>query len=300
MKHKENKQWCVIFNPTARGDKAAQFRKNLESVASQVDLKPTYAAGSAITIAEEAVEAGYDTVIAAGGDGTVNEVVNGMAVAKTKNRKIKLGIIPFGTMNVFARELKIPLDFASSWNRIVAHQTREVDLPKATFSVNGKSVEKYFVQIAGAGLDSRAIELMDWKTKKRFGSLAYIVSGLKALGSCPVIKIEADENTFAGKIVLIGNGRLYGGPFEFFPGASLTDGMLSLCMASRLNFSAALRLTRTVILKSIKQSSEFSQIKAKEITLTGSPDSCFQLDGDVVGQLPVKFSVEPKRLRVIV
>src|SRR5882672_2238462 len=98
---------CVIFNPTARGDKAKRFRQQLDSIAKQAKLKQTTAAGDARRLAAEAVKEGFDTIVAAGGDGTLNEVLNGIGDAPKGFEGARLGLLPLGTVNVFARELKI-------------------------------------------------------------------------------------------------------------------------------------------------------------------------------------------------
>ena len=101
---------CIVFNPTARGDKARRFRQRLEALARECVLMPTTGPGAAVDLAAEAVRQGFDTVVAAGGDGTVNEVLNGIAGVEQGLERARLGILPLGTMNVFARELGLPLN----------------------------------------------------------------------------------------------------------------------------------------------------------------------------------------------
>jgi len=103
----------IIFNPTARGDKAQALVPLLDSVASEVELRPTRGPGDAGTLAREAVESGFKTIVAAGGDGTVNEVLNGIAQAESGLLKARLAVLPLGTVNVFAKELGIPSNLAS-------------------------------------------------------------------------------------------------------------------------------------------------------------------------------------------
>src|ERR1041385_7425971 len=100
---------CVIFNPVARGDKARAFQTHLSAIASEAALKPTTGVGDARRLAADAVKEGFGTVVAAGGDGTLNEVLNGIADAEGFERT-RLGVLPLGTANVFAKELKLPED----------------------------------------------------------------------------------------------------------------------------------------------------------------------------------------------
>ena len=172
---------CVIFNPAARGNKARHFRRHLDEIGGQSALKATAAPGDARRLATEAVGEGYDLIVAAGGDGTVNEVLNGIGDAPNGFARARLGVLPLGTVNVFARELKIPLRLERAWEILRRGGEIKIDLPRVEFSANGKTERRYFVQLAGAGLDARAIELMDWQHKKKVGPLAYVVAGLKAL-----------------------------------------------------------------------------------------------------------------------
>src|SRR5256885_14798115 len=149
---------CVIFNPVARGDKARGFQSHLNQIAREAALKPTTCAGDARRLAKEAVNEGFETVVAAGGDGTLNEVLNGIADADGFKRA-RLGVLPLGTVNVFAKELKLPQNFAGAWEVIQRGREMLIDAPWANYICEGQAQRRYFAQMAGAGLDSRAVEL---------------------------------------------------------------------------------------------------------------------------------------------
>jgi diacylglycerol kinase family enzyme len=157
---------CVIFNPAARGNKARHFRRHLDEIGGQSALKATTAPGDARRLAAEAVGEGFDLIVAAGGDGTVNEVLNGLGDAPDGFARARLGVLPLGTVNVFAREFKIPSRVERAWEILLHGRETRIDLPRAEFSVNGAPRRQYFIQLAGAGLDARAIELVDWEHKK--------------------------------------------------------------------------------------------------------------------------------------
>src|SRR5215831_17337997 len=110
---------CVIFNPTARGEKAQRFRRNLDAIGSQSEFKQTAAPGDARRLAAEAVKEGFEIVVAAGGDGTLNEVLNGIGDAPDGFQRACLGVLPLGTVNVFAQELAIPAKLEAAWDIIV-------------------------------------------------------------------------------------------------------------------------------------------------------------------------------------
>ena len=178
-------QWavrtCVIFNPAARGEKAKRFRRLLDAIGAQSTLKLTAAAGDARRLAAEAIGEGFEIVVAAGGDGTLNEVLNGFSEAPDGFEQARLGVLPLGTVNVFARELAIPLKLEAAWAAICRGRETRIDLPTVDYHANGKPRRHYFAQLAGAGLDARAVELVQWQLKKKIGYLAYVVAGLKAL-----------------------------------------------------------------------------------------------------------------------
>jgi len=292
---------CVIFNPAARGEKAKQFRDQLAALSARVTLKPTYAAGSGRPLAAEAVREGFEVVIAAGGDGTVNEVINGLADEAEGLNQTRLGVLPLGTINVFARELRLPTQFDAAWRIIEQGKETLIDLPQAEFMKDGQRQQRHFGQLAGAGLDSRAIELVDWEQKKSFGPLAYVFAGFKALGEPRSQIIAAAAHAGAqGELILIGNGRFYGGSFELFPKADLRDGLLDVTVFPKVNWETLLRSGWGWLTDQIHSAAGCHTFQAESFTLTSAGNVAVELDGDNVGHLPATFSVRRHALRVLV
>ena len=291
---------CVIFNPAACGEKARRFRHQLDAIGSQCALKATTAPDDARRLAAEAVADGFELIVAAGGDGTVNELLNGLGDAPDGFARARLGVLPLGTVNVFARELKIPLRIERAWEILRRGREMRIDLPRAEFLANGVRRKKYFVQLAGAGLDARAIELADWSLKKMTGPLAYVVAGLKALSE-PKTKIiaRAGGKYLTGELVLAGNGRLYGGPFGIFPQADLRSGLLDICVFPRVNWLTLFRCAPALLLRRKLPESPVRRFRAGTFELAGGTTTGFELDGEWTGHLPATFSVEPGRLRVV-
>jgi len=289
---------CVIFNPAARGNKARHFRRHLAQIGGQSALKATAAPGDARRLAAEAVKDGFDVIVAAGGDGTVNEVLNGIGDAPGGFEKARLGVLPLGTVNVFARELRMPLKMESAWEHLTRGRERKIDLPYAEFLATGKRV--YFVQLGGAGLDVRAIELVDFSMKKKIGPLAYIVAGLKALFEKKLqIKATANGSSYTGELILVGNGKYYGGPFEVFPSADLCDGILDVCIFPRTDLGTLLRCAPDFLLRRKLPEKTVKRFRASSFDLTAESKANFELDGELIGALPVRFGVERERLRVM-
>ena len=292
---------CVIFNPAARGEKARHFRRHLEALGNQATLKLTAAAGDARRLAEEAVNEGFDIVVAAGGDGTLNEVLNGLGDAPEGFERARLGLLPLGTVNVFARELGLPVRLEAAWEAIQQGKETRIDLPCVDHEADGLRQRRYFAQLAGAGLDARAIELVHWPLKKRIGPLAYVVAGLKALmGAQSKITVTGGGRSETGELVLIGNGRLYGGQYRIFPGADLRDGRLDVCVFPRVNWLTLARCGPALLLQGRPPASLVRAFQAESLTLNSPVTTPLEADGELLGRLPATFSVQRSGLRVIV
>lgn len=292
---------CVIFNPAARGEKARRFRRHLEEIGSQTTLKLTTAPGDARRLAAEAVAEGSGTVVAAGGDGTVNEVLNGLGDVPGGFERTRLAVLPLGTVNVFARELRLPLKIMEAWDCVRRGCETQIDLPRVEFGANGARQRRYFAQLAGAGLDARAIELVQWELKKRIGPLAYVLAGLHALLGKPAkIQVQAGAQSLTGGLVLIGNGRLYGGPLRFFPRADLRDGLLDVCIFERVNWLTLARCGPSLLLRGQPPASAVRVFQAGSIELMSADRTPMEVDGELAGDLPATFSIVNARLRVVV
>ncbi len=293
---------CVIFNPTARGDKARRFRRHLDEIARGCTLKLTGAAGDARRLAAEAVNEGFEIVVAAGGDGTMNEVLNGIAAMPNGFERARLGVLPLGTVNVFAHELGIPTRLEGAWRTILAAHETLIDLPQVEFNGgNGTTQRRWFAQLAGAGLDARAIELVQWQLKKKVGPLAYVLAGLHALAR-PATKITVTDGirTMVGELILIGNGRLFGGSYRVFPEADLRDGLLEVCVFPRVTWLTLAWCGPALLLRGKLPAKSVGRFQASSFTLTSSAPTPLEADGELIGHLPASFTIKRSSLRVIV
>lgn len=292
---------CVIFNPTAKGEKAKKFRKHLDDIGSECAFKMTTGPGAARGLAAKAVGEGYDTVIAAGGDGTLNEVLNGLADAPEGLLRTRLGLFPLGTVNVFAQEMGIPWHVPKAWEIIRRGREVLIDLPHVEFAGANGTEKRRFAQMAGIGWDARAIQLVNWELKKKFGQAAYVVAGVQALaGAKSLITVTAEGHSASGELVLIGNGKFYGGKYAVFHQADYTDGLLDVCVFPKMNFATLPKLAWGILSGRLFKPGGSVYFQAKELTLTSPTPACLQVEGDCVGTLPAKVRLEPRGLRVIV
>jgi len=291
---------CVIFNPVAKGQKAERIRQRLDAISATCALKKTTGPGDARRLATEAVREGIELIVAAGGDGTLNEVLNGIGDAPDGFGRACLGVLPLGTVNVFARELRIPLEVEKAWDVIQSGREMRIDLPCVEFTADGAKQRHYFAQLAGAGLDARAIEMVSWPLKKKIGPLAYIWAGLKALTEKhPPIRVSNGANSGSGELVLIGNGRLYGGDYQIFPQAELRDGLLDVCVFPRAAWLTLARCGFPLLTCGRIPTAAVQRFQAETITLSSESPAPFELDGELIGHLPATFSIQRGKLRVL-
>jgi diacylglycerol kinase (ATP) len=283
-------RYPVIFNPKARSQKGGRVLRFIESHADRLALHTTHHAGEAREIAARFAAAGEPVLIAAGGDGTLNEVVNGLAGSRTV-----LGVLPAGTMNVFAREMGIPFDSLERAFQVIERGfIQEVDL----FEANGAP----FVQMAGVGFDAKVIEETTWEAKKRLGPLAYLLAGMKVLGETPP-KLEVilpDGRREEGVAVLAGNGALYGGPFKFFRNANNHDSKLDVLVYKEAGYRIVLDSLRGLAFGGIDLMASTSYFQAREFVVKSAGEVPVEVDGEWLGRFSeIRFAESANRLRVI-
>ena len=283
-------RYPVIFNPRARSQKGSRVLRFIESHADRLELHPTNYAGEAREIAARFATQGVPVVIAAGGDGTLNEVVNGLVGSRTL-----LGVLPAGTMNVFAREMGIPFDSLEQAFQVIERGfVQDVDL----FGANGAP----FVQMAGVGFDALVIEETTWESKKLLGPLAYLLAAVKVLGAKPP-KLEVicgDGRREEGVAVLAGNGSLYGGPFKFFRNANNHDSKLDMLIYKEAGYRLVLDSLRGLAFGGIDLMASTTYLQAGEFTVRADVEVPVQVDGEWIGRFrEVHFVETAHRLRVI-
>ncbi|MEO6847977.1 MAG: diacylglycerol kinase family protein [Chthoniobacterales bacterium] len=280
----------IILNPAAKGDRARFLKEKIEALSLRAIVRLTTGPGDACEMARHAVAEGAQMIVAAGGDGTINEVVNGIG-----NADVCLGILPIGTMNVFAMELGIPVhDLKKAWDIIENGHLREIDLAKAN--------DHYFVQLAGVGLDAQVVSETDLKVKKALGPLSYILSLAHVVARTPPVLCgeTAEGRSFTGSFIMVGNGRFYGGPFTMFKEASPYDGLLDVVVFRKQSHWDIIRYMQAVFFKSHDELPDVDCFQASSLHIRSETDVPFELDGELAGTLPVHFHFAERRLKVMV
>ena len=283
-------RYPVIFNPKARSQKGGRVLRFLMNHANRFALYATNHSGEARDLARRFAAAGEPVVIAAGGDGTLNEVVSGLAGSRTV-----LGVLPAGTMNVFAREMGIPFDsLEKAFGVIERRFVKEVDL----FEANGSP----FVQMAGVGFDAMVIEETTWEAKKKLGPLAYLLAAVRVLGESPP-KIEvicSDGRREEGVAVLAGNGALYGGQFRFFRNADNNDSKLDVLVYKEAGYRLVLDSLRGLAFGGIDLVGSTCCFQAESFIVRADREVPVEVDGEWIGRFSeIRFADTDNRLRVI-
>lgn len=279
---------CVVLNPAARGDKAGALADRVRALSDRIELHVATAPGEVRQLAATAAAAGCRTVVAAGGDGTVNAVVNGIA-----GTDAALGILPVGTMNVFAAELGLPVgDLRRCWGVIEGGHRRPVDLLRA----NGYR----FVQLAGVGLDAQIVMETPWEFRKNFGPLSYLISATQiAARKPPRITVQTADRTVEGSFVLVGNGRFYGGPFVLFNRARIDDGNLDVLVFQNLGYLDIVRYLQAIVFGNHLRLHDVVYLQTAAATVTADGAIPVETDGELLGPTPVQFDVLPLALPVL-
>ncbi len=273
----------LIANPVAGGDALARIEQARECLAArgdQVELRLTGARGDAARFAREAKTDDIDLLVAAGGDGTLNEVINGLAPSA-----LPLAFIPLGTTNVFALEAGIPFDIPGACRAALNGVPTPVSL--------GLAGDTRFLLMASAGFDAEVVRRVDTRLKRRLGKLAYVVSALRVFFGPPFPAIEVeleDGSLLPGHTVVIGNGRLYGGRFSLTPEASLTDDIFAVCLLQRSGRWPLLHALLRMVLHLPLEPAGARLFKTRELTVHGA-GVAVQIDGDAHGELPMSFRV---------
>ena len=294
----------LIVNPTAGGGrrvrKLDEARRIFRGAGIETELQSTTAPGEATAMARRAVEESRQLVIVCGGDGTVNEVVNGLACSQ-----VPLAVLPAGTANVLAKELRLPWNLPRAAERIVNAPYRRIALGLA-IPEKSSGEPRYFLSVAGAGADGALVSAVRPEIKLKAGILAYWQEGLRQLTKYdfPLFRTSMAGNAIDidASLVIVGRTKHYGGPFKITTEADLMQpefelafvttrsawryiAYLPLIWAGKLRGARHVRFFKTSSLQCASNSASHVQI---------------QVDGEPAGRLPVEFRIVPDALTLAI
>ena len=233
----------------------------------------------------------HHIVVIMGGDGTINEVLNGLG-----NRKVKLGIIPTGTANVLAKELKIPFDIMNACEIITQENELRLDL--------GKNDRGYFILVAGVGIDAMVVKDLSAVRKGNISFFSYTVPIIKNLLNYkyPKLSVEVDGKLIENNagLVFVGNTRCYGGPIEVTSHAKANDGVFDICIVKIKSRLSILPLMCRALMRILPESKGVIYTKGKIVSVVSDTQVPYQMDGDFAGYIPTKFEIVPNAVSVLV
>ena len=286
------KHLLVIRNPAAgqrRGAAYASAIRVLEDAGCRLTVAETTARGDAVRIAREADADAFDTVVAAGGDGTINEVVNGLV-----GRALPLGLIPLGTANVLAHEVGIGPDPRRAAEVILGGKRQPIALANA----NGH----YCCLMASAGYDARAITRVRPALKRLSGEGAYYVAGFEEMlaGTKRLLTVEVDGELHEAASVVVANGRLYGGRYLIAPGADIREPVLHTVLLQRPGRWNITRYGIAVMRERLHLLPDVKTVKGTRVRLAAPAGEPWQSDGDLIGEFPVDITIEANAIELLV
>ncbi len=296
----------IIHNPVAGRGRRKRFQTVLDLLerhGNELSLRATEAPGDGTRLARQ-IEAGDgDLVVAAGGDGTINEVINGL-VAAGRPAPLPLAIVPLGTSNVLAAEIGLGRSPAVVERTIREGAVRSVSLGRIT----GANLPdgRCFILMAGAGIDAHAVADVDPGLKRRFAQGAYVWAGLRqALRSRRLgYEVEIDGVRHEAAWVVVAKARRYGGPFVIAARARLDDPRFEVCLFARGGAWAMARYGSALVLGRLARSPGFSSVLGRRVRIAASPSELgeepVQCDGDHMARLPVEVEVVPEALDLVV
>lgn len=292
------KRAVLIYNPIAGAlqrdlKQVERLTATLAEHGIVVSLLPTAYAGHATLLARQAVADGASIVIACGGDGTINEVAQSLVGTETS-----LAVWPSGTANVLAKELRLPRNAKALAALIASDSVRTISVGSAVKP--GTGWQRYFLLMAGIGLDAAIVQGVDLELKKYAGKGAYWAAGLGFLARMPLTPFSLKfngrqhESTFA----VISNAAHYASQFVLAPGAQIDDDKLNVCVFNTRSRLAYLSYAFLSLTGSHKFGSGVIYQETGEARANSNDEAPVQLDGDVVGNLPMNFEIVPQALRI--
>lgn len=295
------RQVVLITNPKAGQRSPERRRKALDRFCAlmnarniHVTVQSTVGPDDAARLAADAVRNGFTQVIVAGGDGTINEALQGLA-----GSAVRLAIWPQGTANVLGRELNLPRNLEQIVDVIAAGCEQRVHVSCLTFEKTGR--QRYFLLMAGIGIDAAIVERVRPGLKKRIGKAAFWYSGMESLARWKpkTFVLEVDGHRHMATFAALGRTPRYGGDLAITPRARLDQPHFEVCLIHSVNRLPYLKLLPFAMFGGIPENSKgVSFLQASRVRATGD-DVPVQIDGELIGHLPMTFEVTPDVMNVV-
>lgn len=288
---------CIVLNPKAGSVQDVEALIERIRRIPKAEVCITSKRGAAMRLTRTALRKGCNLIVAAGGDGTLNEIVNALG---EKHSAVRVGLIPLGTGNDFARTLGLPTDVDEAIDLVRAGRMRKIDLVRVT-----SDQVRYFVNVSAGGFSGLVDEKLTPKMKKTWGPLAYLRGAAAALPELRAYRTTLSlDNTESLKLslynVVIANGRYVAGGRLIAPEASIDDGLLDIVLIQERSAPELALLAAQVALGNHLSSDAIVFRRAAKVTVNSRPGMWFNVDGELVGNQPAVFEVIPRALQFVV
>jgi diacylglycerol kinase (ATP) len=286
----------VVFNPTAGMRRASLLWRVLDVLVAngvRIELAETHRPGHAEALAREAVCRGAPMVVAAGGDGTIAEVANGLM-----GSVVRLGVIPLGSANVVAHEFSLPFEPRAVAAALAFGRTRPL-WPGVARSADRP---RLFVQMLGVGFDAQVVHQLPLALKRLFGRGAYALETLRqlALYRFTPVRLRLDGEETEAASVIVCKGRLYGGRFLLAPAARAAEPGFSVVLFDRPGMAATLLYGAALPLGMLARAPGVRHVRARQIDFIGNASLPVQADGDAAGWTPISVTDAPASIPIVV
>ncbi len=297
----------VIVNPVAGAGSArrkwASINRLLQGLGVTFDFAFTEGAGHASELAKAAADDGYDHIIAVGGDGTVNEVANGI-LASGGAASTALGIISAGTGSDFVRSAGIPRDYRNACNILTSPRRRTIDVGTVEFQKDGQRTRRFFLNAAGIGFAAAVVESTERFPKLFGGTVPYFLGLLRTfLGyRNRQVALGIGEQVETGRLltVVVANGGYFGGGMHVAPDAVLNDSLFDVVVIGDVGKLDLLRSMPMVYKGTLGAHPKVRMMKSPRVTITSPERVLVHADGELLGEGPASFSITPQALHIIV
>ena len=303
------KEWLVIVNPNAGNGKGKKDWDKIAALLKKEDLpftvRLTERKGHAILFTQEGITAGFRKIITVGGDGTLNEVVNGVfSTASCPTNDISLALIPLGTGNDWGRMFGIPLDYEKAIKIISEDKQLVHDIGLVSFFNGTEKKNRYFINIAGLGFESVVVRRTNiQKDKGHSGKLIYFYNLLMSLLSYKNTKAEVvidgekiNTDVFS---INVGNGRYCGGGMRQTPNALPDDGLLDVTIINVMGKFEIIRNLKILYDGTILKHPKIDGYKCKNLKVSSDSIIYTEADGESLGHTPVEFSIIPASINIV-
>ena len=301
--------WLIIVNPNAGHGRGQKDWHKISSLLQKYALHHyvhfTYAKGHAIKLASEGIRHGYRKIIVVGGDGTMNEVVNGTFLEKScPTNDITLGMITVGIGNDWGRMFGIPTDYEKAIKIIKESKTRLQDAGAVSYSQGGSREKRYFINIAGLGFDAMVAKRTNsQKERGRSGKFLYFYNLFSSLMTYKHTQTEVvidgqkiNNHTFS---ISLGIGRYSGGGMRQTPNALPDDGLFDVTIIKKMGKGEVIKSIRRLYDGSILEHPNIESYKGKDIQVDSDPLIHLEADGESLGHSPFEFEIIPKSVNII-